>query len=196
MQKLKINEIFYSLQGEGANAGMPAIFIRLAHCNTKCHFCDTEFDSFSVFTQDGLLENIKQYNCKNIIWTGGEPTIHLNNDIVLYFKRHGYYQAIETNGIIPAPKDIDYISLSPKCSLVAVMKNYPDGVDEIRLAFNADMKSLPMKAKLPNAKHYFLSPIFDGDELNQNNLKHCINIIMDNPGWKLSIQQHKIWNLQ
>ena len=95
--KLVVNEIFYSLQGEGARAGRPSIFIRLSKCNLRCSFCDTEFDSGEEMTLQEMLNEIKKYGCKWIVWTGGEPTLQLTDEMVAFFKHNGFLQAIETN---------------------------------------------------------------------------------------------------
>lgn len=96
--KLNVKEIFYSLQGEGGRTGEASIFIRLTKCNLSCDFCDTDFANGQDMEVGEILDAIKKYPCKWIIWTGGEPTIQLNNEILKYFRDEGYKQAIETNG--------------------------------------------------------------------------------------------------
>lgn len=110
MPKLHVNEIFYSLQGEGARKGSANIFVRFAHCNLKCSFCDTEFESHRELDVEELLQECKQFPCKNIVFTGGEPLLQLTEDIVKKFKRAGYYLAIETNGTISSAEKfrLDY----------------------------------------------------------------------------------------
>ncbi len=95
---LTVNEIFYSLQGEGGRAGQASIFIRLAKCNLNCSFCDTEFEQGIKMSPEEVLSTIGKYGCRWIIWTGGEPTLQLTDDVVAFFKEKGYLQAIETNG--------------------------------------------------------------------------------------------------
>jgi len=197
---LTVNEIFYSLQGEGSRAGIPNIFIRLSKCNLNCWFCDTEFESGENYSLDQLLEEISQFPCKNIIWTGGEPALQLTEEIVAFFKSHGYYQAIETNGTKPLPANLDFITCSPKqVTAEQLRKNFPSGVSEMKCIFN----ETPEYAidELPNAQHYFLSPVFLGKEkermdMDKNILQRCIDYILANPGWQLSIQQHKVWNIR
>ena len=91
-----INEIFYSLQGEGVHMGKASIFIRLSRCNLRCSFCDTEFDSGTEMTIEELRDAIAPYPGRRIIWTGGEPTLQLTEETVAYFKALGYHQSIET----------------------------------------------------------------------------------------------------
>jgi len=192
MQKLNINEIFYSLQGEGIRAGTPNIFIRLSGCNLECKFCDTEFISGKEFNVEEILDYISKFNCKDIIWTGGEPTLQLNESTIQYFKDAGYFQAIETNGSNPIPKGIDFISCSPKVA-EHVLRKKVKWVNELRYVRNS-FQSIP-QPQIP-ADYYFLSPEFDGDKMNYQSLNNCIKLIKENPSWRLSIQQHKIWKVQ
>ncbi len=197
---LSVNEIFYSLQGEGARAGTANIFIRLSKCNLNCWFCDTEFESGEPYSLQKLAEEISQYPCKNIIWTGGEPTLQLTEEIVDYFKQLGYYQSIETNGTKPVPGNLDFVTCSPKQVTPAQLrKNFPNGASEMKCIFNKTPEY--QIDELPVAKYYYLSPVFLGKEkermeLDENILKECIAYILENPGWQLSIQQHKIWNIR
>jgi 7-carboxy-7-deazaguanine synthase len=197
---LKIREIFYSLQGEGARSGDPSIFIRLAHCNLNCSFCDTDWSYGYDYTLAGIYAAIKKWPCKKIIWTGGEPTLQLTREIVSFFTGLGYYQAIETNGTNMVPEGIDYIACSPKVSEFIIRSNFPNGVDELRYPISAG-DTIPNVLELPKAKHYFLSPIFVGNkkenfDLDNINLQYCITQCLANPIWKLSIQQHKIWKIR
>ena len=190
---MKINEIFYSLQGEGARVGQPTVFIRLTGCDLSCGFCDTEFASGKEITTDELLARVKQYPAKWITWTGGEPMLQLNEGVVSAFRDAGYLQSIETNGGHPVPFDLDWVVVSPKVAEHVVKRNFPDGVDELRYAWHAGKMSVPQPGA--HAVHKFLSPVCDGNSINATNLKHCIELCKSNPEWKLSVQQHKIWNI-
>jgi 7-carboxy-7-deazaguanine synthase len=197
MNKLKVVEIFYSIQGEGANTGMPAIFIRLSGCNLNCWYCDTEWHNFIEISIHEILNTIQQYPCKNIIWTGGEPTLQLTDEMLNHFE--GYFHCIETNGTNPVPAGIDYISCSPKVSPETLKRNFLF-IDELRYPLGKGEK-LPKIEALPHAKNYFISPLFLGDEkermdLNRENIDYCIDYILNNPGWKLSIQLHKLLDIQ
>jgi len=194
---LKVVEIFRSIQGEGANAGMDATFIRLAGCNMKCSYCDTDFSKGKTYPIDELLKGLQRLGSKNIIWTGGEPTLQLNREIISVFKQKDYYQAIETNGSNPVPKGIDYIACSPKVGLNVLKKNI-EHADEFRYPFGVNVKEPPAIHELPPAKHYFVSPIFDGtrkNHLNKSNLKGCLEFIKAHPEWKISVQVHKLLNI-
>jgi organic radical activating enzyme len=182
--RLKINEIFYSIQGEGANAGMPAIFIRLSGCNLKCPYCDTDHNDYREYSIKELIEKIENFDCRNIIWTGGEPTLQLTDEILEHFK--GYYHCIETNGTNKVPSLIDYVVCSPKIKR-KLMANFKDGVDELRYPIKEGDK-LPDISKVPHASHYYVSPV----DITKRNINYCIKLIKKNPQWKISVQMHKL----
>lgn len=196
--KLNVSEFFYSLQGEGARAGTPNIFIRLQGCKAKSAcasmgiICDTEFESGCEYSVQKLLEEIDKYDCKNIIWTGGEPAQQLTELIVSFFKGKGYYQSIETSGLFSLPNGLDYVALSPKVAEHIIKKNFPNGVNELRYVRH-EKQSIPQPSI--NADYLFISPHSDGDQLNIDNLKHCIELVKNNPKWTLSVQMHKIWKV-
>lgn len=195
---LKISEIFYSLQGEGARAGTPTIFIRLQGCKAKfaCASmgikCDTEFESGREYSCDQLYNFIKDIPSWEITWTGGEPTDQLTDEIVSYFKQKGYFQAIETSGLNPVSNGLDFVCISPKVAEHIIKKNFPNGCDELRYVRHKG-QDIPQPAI--EAKHYWVSPHSDGFTINAENLKHCIELCLQNPKWKLSVQNHKLWNI-
>jgi 7-carboxy-7-deazaguanine synthase len=190
---MKINEIFYSLQGEGARAGEASIFLRLAGCDLACLFCDTEFNSGAEFSKEQVLSKIKGFQSNWIVWTGGEPTLQIDEEIVRYFSDAGYKQAIETNGNNSVPNGIDWVVVSPKVADHILKRNFPNGCDELRYAWHSGKEFVPNPSI--TAKHYYLSPICSGDKVVKKNLDHCIRLCLENPIWKLSVQQHKIWNI-
>jgi len=160
--KLVVNEIFYSLQGEGGRLGEASIFIRLTKCNLACDFCDTDFENGQEMSVEEIYDAIKQYPCRWVVWTGGEPTIQLNDDCLTFFKKSGYKQAIETNGTRAVSSLIDYISCSPKTSIAKVKEKIPF-VHEIRIPV-VDKDVIPDISQFPEAENYFLSPVFDRSE--------------------------------
>ncbi|MDR1743765.1 MAG: 7-carboxy-7-deazaguanine synthase QueE [Dysgonamonadaceae bacterium] len=187
---LTVNEIFYSLQGEGGRTGQPSIFIRLAKCNLACAFCDTDFETGNDLSVAQILNEIGRFGCKWIVWTGGEPTLQLNDAIVAFFKQNGYMQAIETNGTRRVPDGIDYIACSPKQhfdNLRALISR----ADELRFPMRKG-DPLPDTAILPDAERYFLSPIFDGGRAVPENIDYCVELVKNNPRWALSLQMHKL----
>ena len=128
----KINEIFYSIQGEGCFAGTPAIFIRFSGCNLKCPWCDTKHEDGKIYTKEELECSIntlvKETNCNRLILTGGEPTLQISNEEELF---KGYERYIETNGLIPAPDWIDWITCSPKTDIY----NFSRIPNEIKIVY-------------------------------------------------------------
>ncbi len=191
---LKVNEIFYSLQGEGARTGEPSVFIRLSGCNLNCSFCDTDFSLGRTMTAEEILNEISSFGCNRIIWTGGEPTLQLTNEIVFFFKEKGYWQAIETNGTHKVPSGIDYIACSPKQDFEKIRELIPE-VNELRFPMQAG-DPLPDISLLPKAEKYLLSPIFNGNALVYENVAYCVELIKAHPIWGLSIQMHKLIGIQ
>ena len=197
-QKLKINEIFYSLQGEGARAGEPSIFIRLSGCSAKnaCYksgvICDTEFESGSDMTVKEIKDYISKFPCKWIVWSGGEPTDQLTEEIVEYFEP--YLQAIECSGIKEPPKNLDWIVLSPKIAEHAILKKWSTVKPHELRWVRKEGQSIP-DTKI-ESQYKYLSPHFDGEEINKQSLNHCIQLCLDNPEWSLSVQQHKLWKVR
>lgn len=191
---LTVNEIFYSLQGEGGRSGEASIFIRLTKCNLACSFCDTDFANGDEMSLEQILKTIEVYPCKWIIWTGGEPTIQLKDEHLAFFRQHGYKQAIETNGTRPVPSLIDYISCSPKQDYESIRSRIPK-VNEIRMPIQVG-DTIPDIAIFPKADNYFLSPIFDADKTNMKNVNYCVELIKEHPQWKLSLQMHKLIHIE
>ena len=187
---LRVNEIFYSLQGEGGRTGEASIFIRLSKCNLACSFCDTEYESGVKMTLEDISDEISKFPGKWIIWTGGEPTLQLTDEVVATFKEKGYKQAIETNGTRRVPAGLDYITCSPKQNFELVRQLIPE-VDELRFPISKG-DPLPDISILPKTKRYMLSPIFDDLKLIPENMEYCIDLVMNNPEWTLSVQSHKL----
>lgn len=192
--KLNVNEIFYSLQGEGGRSGEASIFIRLTICNLACSFCDTDFANGDDMTLDEIFDTIKQYPCKWIIWTGGEPTIQLKDEHLAFFRERDYKQAIETNGTRRVPSMIDYITCSPKQNYESIKERIPK-VNEIRIPI-AEGDPIPDITIFPKADKYFLSPIFDAHKMNIKNVDYCVELIKQHPEWQLSLQMHKLIHIE
>tara|TARA_R100001132_G_C3229801_1_gene64903 strand:+ start:72 stop:683 length:612 start_codon:yes stop_codon:yes gene_type:complete len=197
---LNVSEIFYSLQGEGARSGTPTFFIRLQGCKAQgaCYAsgirCDTEFESGSAWELEKIINWLEKEskNCKEITWTGGEPLDQLTEEIISYFKEKGYYQAVETSGLHPAPKGLDFICISPKVAEHVIKKNFDYKISELRYVRHKGQEVPQPKIK---AENYWISPHSDGFTINNENVKHCINLCLENPKWKLSVQDHKLWNI-
>lgn len=199
-QSLKVSEMFYSLQGEGARKGTPTFFIRLQGCKAKhaCYAsgikCDTEFESGKEMILEDIFDWMirTQPDCKEITWTGGEPLDQLTESIVLFFKGAGYFQAIETSGLHACDLSVDFICVSPKVAEHVIQKNFPDGVDELRYVRH---KGQDIPKPSINASNYWLSPHSQGNDIDLDNLRHCVELCLQNPLWKLSVQEHKLWSI-
>jgi len=193
---LNVKEIFINPQGEGARAGTMNIFIRLAGCNLDCPSCDTDFKNGIKLTLGEIQSLIQQYfPVKNIIWTGGEPTLQLTNEIVNWFKEFGYYQAIESNGTKTIPEGIDYKVLSPKITEKGLIR-YNKKVNELRYPIKYGDK---IPKPLVEADYYYLSPIFvgvKGNKLSKRNINWVIKLIKENPKWRITVQIHKLLKLR
>ena len=194
----RIVEIFESLQGEGWNTGMPAVFIRLGKCNLACAWCDTDYLKFGMMPLSAILGRLKNYSARNIIITGGEPTIQPQLDALLdALKAAGYRLCIETNGLNPAPAQIDYVATSPKaCYAAKYEKNCIEAADEVRIVADGDVTAFcaAMEQKI-RAPRYYLSPCEQNGVMNIYDTIRQIGVLNSRPDakvhWQLSVQTHK-----
>lgn len=199
----RINEVFYSLQGEGMRAGTPNVFVRFSGCNLECRKepgprspggfdCDTEFLSGRSVGGDELVDIIQSLarRCRSVILTGGEPMLQTDDALVDALHEAGYYIAVETNGSLPVLPKVDWITVSPKVAEHAVQQTVADEVRYVRSVG----QEIPRPAC--KADHQLISPAFDGDRLPLETLDWCIRLVMENPAWRLSMQQHKLWNIR
>jgi len=204
-----VKEIFYTLQGEGAQAGRAAVFCRFAGCNlwsgreadrarAVCKFCDTDF--FGVdgvgggrFESAGLLAEAVaekwpaggRAGKRFVVCTGGEPLLQLDSTLIDALHARGFEIAVETNGTLAAPDGLDWICVSPKARAELVQRSG----DELKLVYpQAD--AVPETFEGLSFRNFFLQPM-DGPSRAANTelaLKYC----MDHPQWRLSLQTHKI----
>jgi organic radical activating enzyme len=192
---LNVKEIFYSLQGEGGRQGEASIFIRLSGCNLKCDFCDTDFAAGTDMVEEQILSHIQAFPCRWIVWTGGEPTLQLTKEILSFFREKDYLQAIESNGYNRLPRPLDYTVVSPKGN-TGYAKRINPSVDEIRLPVKTG-DIIPSIESLPEARHYFLSPVFTEDTaVTQANIDYCVEQVKLRPQWRLSVQIHKFIHIE
>lgn len=197
MKHYFINEIFYSLQGEGRWAGRAAIFIRFSGCNLKCPFCDTNFKENKSMTADEILQVIEYWkDCHFVVLTGGEPTLQVDEELIDRLHWKGYFVAMETNGTRPAPKTIDWITYSPKQAYVSNAAPQLKRADEIKVVYDGDSEHEP-KADLVTVDNYYIQPCDTGDEeRNKKILAACVEWVKQHPMWKLSLQTQKILNVR
>lgn len=179
----KINEIFYSLQGEGFHTGTPAVFIRFSGCNLKCSFCDTQHEEGKEMTDEEIVSEVLRYPSRMVILTGGEPGLWIDGKLVEALHRVGKYVCIETNGTCVLPEQIDWVTCSPKEGTVLKVKH----IDEVKVVYvGQDVASYLL---LP-ATHYFLQPC------SCRNTQEVIGYIQRHPQWRLSLQTHKLIDIR
>lgn len=183
-----INEIFYSLQGEGFHTGRPAVFVRFAGCNLRCPFCDTDFSHSEPMTAEQIARRVFDYSTHPhtlIVLTGGEPSLQVDNELVEALHAHQQTVTIETNGTRPVPDNIDWVTVSPKAvpadeskvvlthdakvilsqaDEVKVVLSHESKVvltqaDEVKVVFTESTeKLLPFWLTAIRASHYYLQP--------------------------------------
>ena len=203
MKTFRINDIFYSLQGEGRNTGRAAVFIRFAGCNLKCSFCDTEFDSYKEMTTDEIVKAIADYEAKFVVLTGGEPTLQADDEFIDLLHSNGYEVAMESNGTRNAPKNIDWLTVSPKIMNNNIENGDARIPDEIKIVFTQQCdpeEILSAYIKRFGTNSYpllYLQPCDTGNsELNKKIMSNCIDYIEKHPKWRLSLQTHKLINIK
>lgn len=182
-KKYRVNEIFYSLQGEGFYTGTPAVFLRMSGCNRNCDFCDTDHQDFTEMTAREIAENISQYPSRHLVITGGEPTLQLDSDLLRAIKAHRFYVQIETNGTRAVPVEVDWVTCSPKEAPWNI-----DRIDELKIVYNC--QDVELIAGLLPATHHFLQP------LSGRNIKETVDYCLKNPKWRLSLQTHKLIDIK
>lgn len=195
MKQYLVNEIFYSLQGEGVRTGTPNLFLRFARCNLACaeethgFDCDTEFVSGRWLGADEILAALRELSvsCRWIVLTGGEPALQLDAPLIEALHGAGYRLAIETNGSVALPPGLDWVTVSPKVAEHAIRQRTADEVKYVR----GHGQAIPQT--VVQADHYLVSPAFDGPHLDRRTLDWCIQLVRGNPPWRLSVQQHKLW---
>lgn len=200
-----VKELFYTLQGEGAHSGRPAVFCRFSGCNlwsglekdragAKCNFCDTDFvgtdgeNGGKFKAADELATKAwalwpgggKPY----IVCTGGEPLLQLDVTLIKAFQKRGFEVAVETNGTIAAPKELDWVCVSPKVMSELVQISG----DELKLVYPQDLITPDMMENM-HFFHYYLQP---KDEQGADHVDSVVGYCKSNPKWKLSLQTHKI----
>jgi 7-carboxy-7-deazaguanine synthase (Cx14CxxC type) len=202
-----VKEIFYTLQGEGANTGRAAVFCRFSGCNlwsgreedrsrAVCQFCDTDFvgtgpDGGRFATAEDLAEAVARAwrgegdDARFVVCTGGEPLLQLDEVLIDNLHEQGFIVAIETNGTRPAPNTIDWVCVSPKAGAELVQRSG----DEIKLVYPQTGAS-PEEFESLDFDHFFLQPM-DG-ESTEENTRLAVEYCMTHPRWRLSVQTHKI----
>jgi 7-carboxy-7-deazaguanine synthase (Cx14CxxC type) len=202
----RINEIFYSIQGEGYWAGRAAVFVRFSDCNlwdgdpasrasAICSFCDTDFVAATEMEDAGAVVNavedvmprMRSWAEPMVIFTGGEPLLQLDADLVEAFRRAGFYTALETNGTLPLKElPVDWVCVSPKTPTVRITHG-----DELKLVYPQDRVTPERFADLSFA-HFWLSPRNAVDSLSADNVQKTLDYLLVHPQWRLNTQVHKV----
>jgi 7-carboxy-7-deazaguanine synthase len=202
-----VKEIFYTLQGEGANAGRPAVFCRFAGCNlwsglerdragAVCTFCDTDFvgtdgEGGGKFkTAELLADEIASHwgeapSHRFVVLTGGEPLLQVDQALTEALHARGFTIAVETNGTVAPPSGLDWICVSPKADSKLVIQ----AGDELKLVFPQDGVD-PQRFTDLQFTHFFLQPM--DNVLQQTNQRLAMQYCLSHPQWKLGLQTHKI----
>ena len=187
---MKINETFISLQGEGYFTGTPAFFLRFSGCNLRCPFCDTRHQDYTERSEDDIVAEAVRQAPRHIVVTGGEPAMQLTPTLVERLHAAGFFIQVETNGTLPLPQGIDWVTCSPKGS--PILKR----VDELKVLYGENGFD-PSIADRIEAKEYRLQPLDTGNpERNRIILRSCIDYILQHPRWSLSLQTHKLLDIK
>lgn len=191
----RVNEIFYSLQGEGRNTGRAAVFVRFSGCNLKCAFCDTDFHAFKEMSDEEIVEAIAPYPARFVVLTGGEPTLQVDEAFIDLLHQHGYEVAMETNGTHPLPSNLDWATVSPKALFFegdaqTTARPVVKHCQELKCVFDATGRVDDFGIR---ADYYYLQPCDTGHaETDRKILQDCIAYIERHPRWRLSLQTHKL----
>jgi len=186
------------LQGEGVRAGTANHFVRFSKCNQKCTVsthgfdCDTEYESGVLLTLDAIQAHLNEnsMHCQWIILTGGEPGLQVDDEFIDYFHTRNFKLAIETNGSIALPSGLDWICVSPKFAEHTLKQLTANEVKYVRNSGQG------IPETVVTADYYLLSPAFTLQGIDQAALLHCIQLVNENPKWRLSVQQHKQWQVR
>lgn len=179
----KVNEIFYSLQGEGWFTGTPAVFVRFSGCNKACPFCDTQHEEGVEMDFAEIVEAVKAFPARHVILTGGEPALQVTPLLVDMLHALGCFVQIETNGSAPVTSEIDWITCSPKGDYKICLPR----VDELKIVYQGqDVEAIASRIA---ATHLFLQPC------SGENIPETVDYILAHPWWRLSLQTHKLINI-
>lgn len=186
----RVNEIFYSLQGEGYFTGTAAVFLRFSGCNLNCDFCDTRHEEYTEMNAGEILEKVSAYSSRHLVITGGEPSLQIDDILIDMLHDAGFFIQVETNGTNKLPESIDWVTCSPKGNHEIKLKT----IDELKLVYlGQDVEAI---ANNINASHYFLQPCTSPVYPEGSNTAETVSYILTHPHWRLSLQTHKLINIQ
>ena len=185
-----IVEIFHSVQGEGYHSGESSIFVRFGRCNLRCEWCDTDFDVFDEMSIQQIVEKISEFNCKKIIFTGGEPALQNLEPLINKLRPQGYIFSIETNGTVELPEGlIDWICVSPKDQMYPNVSIKQRFGDELKCVYVGQDLSIYDELK-EGFNHLYLQPCYDESKdvmWNGVSFRQTVEVVKENPEWNLSV---------
>lgn len=186
---MKVSEVFYSIQGEGVNTGIPMTFVRLAGCNLRCGFCDTPyaFEDGTEMSEEEIVAEVKNAGAAWVCLTGGEPFLQELERLTDLLKREGFSIHIETNGTIHQAVRCDWLVVSPKPEEPPVATML-ERADEIKIVIDSD-EALDEASKYGRWGRYrSVQPDGNREEM----MELCARFVKSNPEWRLSVQMHKL----
>ena len=185
MSVYRVNEIFYSLQGEGSFTGTPMVFVRFSGCNRACSFCDTDFEKYAPLTAQEILAEVRRYPAHRVVLTGGEPLLQTDAELINILHLAGYIIHIETNGTLPVPDGIDWVTCSPKTPPLNIQ---PERVNEIKVVFTGQTEEelTALRRQFRNTALFYLQPC------SGSNIPQTVERVLSLPDWRLSLQTHKL----
>ena len=201
---MRVNETFISLQGEGYFTGTPAFFLRLSGCNLKCPFCDTNHQAYKEMSEEEIVEAASCEKPRHIVITGGEPALQLTKSLVDKLHAAGFFIQVETNGTLPLPEGIDWVTCSPKSKTLSNSPSKGENlkIDELKVLFMGDGTDpdgfiSPLLSRGRGTLRLFLQPLDTGNDMqNRIILRDTIAYIMQHPRWRLSLQTHKLLGIK
>lgn len=202
--KYKVNEIFYSLQGEGHHTGVQSVFVRFSGCNLKCPFCDTDHSSYVEMTASEIADEVSRHPARLIVLTGGEPSLVVDDELVRTLKeRCDMTVCMETNGTRPVPESIDWVTVSPKTGIcgaesesgAAIRVGRADEIKVVDTGQDLD-RYFSLPCRRPDTLMY-LQPCFVPDAAHcAANMRRTVQRVLDDPRWTLSLQTHRMLGIQ
>lgn len=188
--KLPVNEIFYSLQGEGMHTGTAAVFVRLSGCNLRCGFCDTDHSESTLMSVEDIVGEVTRHAARVVIVTGGEPSLFDLTELTDALHRAGRRVHVETNGTRPIKGEVDWITCSPKSDASPayyVDESILSRADEVKIVYTGQSVELleSIAARFATGNR-FLQPC------SGENVKETVEVILGRPEWRLSLQTHRM----
>jgi len=191
LKELRINDVFWTVQGEGANAGKRALFVRMPFCNLACSWCDTTFNTFTKWTKETFKTFATLESARLAVVTGGEPMMNKDTPtVVQWLKDLGFTVACESNGTFPIVQGIDFVTVSPKRD--ADYDIHPSAFEkasEFKYVIDEGFQWEVLKRhNVQDGRRYSLSPEFNRFE---KSVAEIIEFQKLNPSWQISLQTHK-----